>query len=44
MPVFIGVQHLVHEVDVSEVVARTALVLYLRKRIKKLKKDIGSLS
>ncbi len=38
MSVFVRVQHLVHEVDVTEVVARTALVLYLRKWITKLKK------
>jgi hypothetical protein len=38
MSVFVGVQHLVHEVDITEVVARTALVLYLRKWITKLKK------
>ncbi len=31
MSVFVGVQHLVHEVDITEVVARTALVLYLHK-------------
>ncbi len=39
MSVFVGVQHLVHEVDVTEVVARTALVLYLSKWMTKFKKD-----
>ena len=39
MSVLVGVQHLVHEVDVAEVVAGTALVLHLHMRRRGLKKN-----